>query len=256
MDIRGYEPGPISAEGAFTSDYALPGVLRVRQIADLVEADRPAMDVRPGMRHKYLPLRFDPAAGAPQVGRRYLFDMWSNATDYERFTTEELEFEPGVKFWGRPFFHGVVRHVWHVIGAHDLSSLASTHHVNRFERWAYRGRDEEAALRRAWPLIREAARGAGLFGVWLMVRPEQRQVAIVTVRAKVTGADPAARSISALELLPSFGRFLPADWELEKEFDRTSLILALWLPCSRALGGAPSVPLHAEPDNPCVRSRS
>ncbi|WIX75241.1 hypothetical protein QRX50_27300 [Amycolatopsis carbonis] len=171
MDICGYGPGPIAAEAAFTSDFALPGDLRVRQIADLVEADRPAMDARPGMRHKYLPWRFDPVAGAPQVGGRYLFDTWSNALGYEWFTAEDLEFEPGVKFWDRPFFHGVARHVWHVIGAHDFTALASTHHVNRFERWAYQARDEEVALRRAWPLIREAAEEAGLSSAWLMVRP-------------------------------------------------------------------------------------
>ncbi|WIX75242.1 hypothetical protein QRX50_27305 [Amycolatopsis carbonis] len=79
---------------------------------------------------------------------------------------------------------------------------------------------------------------------------------MVTVRANVTAADAAARTLGALELLPSLGRFLPAEWELQKKFDRTSLILALWLPWSWALGGAPSVPLHAEPETPEFRSYS
>ncbi|WP_326836757.1 hypothetical protein VSH64_17935 [Amycolatopsis rhabdoformis] len=250
MDIRGYETGPIAAEAAFTSDFALPRDLPAARIVDLVETDRPAMDVRPGMRHKYLPLRFDPATAAPQVGGRYLFDTWPNVLAYDHFTTHELEFEPGVKFWDRPFFHGVVRHLWHVLGAHDFTPLATTHHVNRFERWTYRG--PEAALRRAWPRIREAAAAAGLASAWLLFQPDQHQTALVTVRAKTPGTDPAdtaARSISALELLPSLGRFLPDD--LAKAFDRTSLILAQWLPRSRTLGGAasahPWTPLYPAP---------
>lgn len=47
------------------------------------------------------------------------------------------------------------------------------------------------------------------------------------------------------------GRFLPAELGVEKVFDRTSLILAMWLPWSRLAGGAPSAypaaPVHPLP---------
>ena len=99
MDIRGYGTGPIAADGAFTSDFAIPDDIPMQNLVDMVEIERRSMDVRPGMRHKYMPLRFDPASGARQVGGRYLFDTWENAVGYSSFTAEELEFEPGVKFW-------------------------------------------------------------------------------------------------------------------------------------------------------------
>jgi hypothetical protein len=107
MDIRGYGTGPITADAAFTSDFAIPDDIPMQHLVDMVEIERRSMDVRPGMRHKYMPLRFDPASGARQVGGRYLFDSWHDAVDYNTFTSEDLEFEPGVKFWDRPFFLGV-----------------------------------------------------------------------------------------------------------------------------------------------------
>ncbi|WP_046502900.1 hypothetical protein [Streptomyces odonnellii] len=82
IDIRGYETGPVAAEAAFTSDFALPDGIPMQRLVDMVETERRTMDVRPGMRHKYIPLRFDPATGARQVGGRYLFDTWDDPVDY------------------------------------------------------------------------------------------------------------------------------------------------------------------------------
>ena len=125
MDIRGYRTGPVRADAAFTSDFAIPDDIPMQNLVDMVEIERRSMDVRPGMRHKYTPLRFDPATGTRQVGGRYLFDTWENAVDYNTFTSKELEFEPGVKFWDRPFFLGVDRHIWRVTGAHWCTILMS-----------------------------------------------------------------------------------------------------------------------------------
>jgi hypothetical protein len=74
MDIRGYGTGPITADAAFTSDFAIPDDIPMQSLINMLEIERRSMDVRPGMRHKYTPLRFDPATGARQVGGRYLFD--------------------------------------------------------------------------------------------------------------------------------------------------------------------------------------
>jgi hypothetical protein len=215
----------------------------MQKLVDMVEIERRSMDVRPGMRHKYTPLRFDPASGARQVGGRYLFDTWANAVDYNTFTTKELEFEPGVKFWDRPFFLGVDRHIWRVTGAHDLIPLATTHYVSRFERWMYTGANVERLLEHVWPTLRENAGRQGLASVWLLFQPDERQIGIVTVAAKADGrdaADAASRSVTALEQAESGGRFLPAELGVKKVFDRTSLILSMWLPRSRLAGGAPS----------------
>jgi hypothetical protein len=69
----------------------------------MIEIERRTMDVWPGMRQKYVPLRFDPAIGARQIGGRYLFDTWENALLYDRFTSVEVAFKPGAEFWDRPF---------------------------------------------------------------------------------------------------------------------------------------------------------
>jgi hypothetical protein len=243
MDIRGYATGPITADAAFTSDFAIPDDIPMQQLVNMVDIERRSMDVRPGMRHKYMPLRFDPATGARQVGGRYLFDTWRDAVGYNTFTTQELEFEPGVKFWDRPFFLDVDRHIWRVTGAHDFTPLATTHYTSRLERWTCTGENLERPLEHAWPAIRENAGRQGLASVWLLFQPEEQQIGILTVAAEVEGRDPAdaaSRSVSALEQAGSAGRFLPAGLGAEKVFDRTSLILAMWLPRSRLAGGAPS----------------
>ena len=54
----------------------------MQQLVNMLEIERRSMDIRPGMRHKYTPLRFDPASGARQVGGRYLFDTWKDAVGY------------------------------------------------------------------------------------------------------------------------------------------------------------------------------
>jgi hypothetical protein len=242
MEIRGYGTGLIAADAAFTSDFAIPDGIPMQHLVDMVETERRSMDVRPGMRQKYMPLRFDPASGARQVGGRYLFDTWDNAVDYNAFTTEELEFEPGVKFWDRPFFLGVDRHIWRVTGAYDFAPLA-THYVNRLERWTYTVGNPERLLEPLWPTVRENAGWQGLASVWLLFQPAEGQIGILTVAAKADGRDPAdaaARSLTALERAGSVGEFLPAELGAEKVFDRTSLILSMWLPLSRAAGGSPS----------------
>jgi len=242
MDIRGYHTGPIQAAAAYTSDFRIPEDIPLQRLTDMVEVERRSMDVRPGMRHKYMPLRFDPATGARQVGGRYLFDTWENVLDYDRFTSSELEFEPGVKFWDRPFFLNVDRHTWRVAGAHDFTPMATTHHVNRFERWTYRDGDAACALAVVWPAVRADAEAQGLASVWLLFQPEERQIGIMTVAARLPGDnldEATSRALTRLERTQTAGRFLPGKLGAERVFDRTSLIFSTWLPRSRLAGGDP-----------------
>ncbi|MFE3455751.1 hypothetical protein ACFXJ8_43270 [Nonomuraea sp. NPDC059194] len=252
MDVRGYKTGPIQAEAAFTSDFALDDSVTTQDIVDMLERERPNMDIRPGMRHKYTPLRFDPATGTKYIGGRYLFDTWENVLDYNHFTNEELFPEPGVKFWER--FIDVDKHYWKVTGAHDFKPMATSHHINRFERYAYTDSNVEELLKQVWPAIRDEADKQGLSSVWLMFQPEEKQIGILTVAAKTDDTDPAmaaSRGLERLENLPPFGRYLPAQLGAEQLMDRTSLIISSWLPESRALGGAHSSfdvsPPHPQP---------
>ena len=226
----------------------------IQQLVNNVENERPSMDIRPGMRHKYMPLRFDPATGAHLVGGRYLFDNWDDVVDYVRFTSTELEFEPGVKFWDCRFFLGIDKHAWHVVGAQDFTPMAGTHYVNRLERFSYTGADAQNRLAEAWSKIGEAAETQGLASAWLFVQPDEHQIGIVTVADRVKGsddADTASQSLAALEHSTSLARFLPRELAPDKVFDRTSLNLSLWLPWSRDAGGAsssfPTFPVHPLP---------
>ena len=207
------------------------------------------------MRSKYVPLRFDPATGAHQIGGRYLFDTWEDVSDYVRFTTEELEFEPGVKFWERPFFSNIDKRAWHVVGAHEFMPLAM-HYASRLERFGYGAEAQMRDLEAAWPAIRDAAQGEGLASVWLLVQPDEQQVGLLTVATRLAGADDAdraSRSLAALEGRASLARHLPGEITMRGLFDRSSLNLSLWLPRSEQLGGDPSAfPTH--PVHPLPRS--
>lgn len=252
MNIRGYPTGQIQAEAAFTADFSIPDDIPLQRLTDMVEIERRTMDIRPGMRHKYTPLRFDPATGVRQVGGRYIFDTWENVLDYDRFTSSELEFEPGVKFWDRPFFLNVDRHNWRLAGAHDFTPMATTHHVNRLERWTYRDGDAASALAAVWPAVRADAEARGLASVWLMFQPEERQIGILTVAARLPDDDlgeATSRALTRLERTESLGRFIPGELGAEKVFDRTSLIFTTWLPQSRLAGGDP-VSYPASPPMP------
>lgn len=158
--------------------------------------------------------------------------------------TEQLELEPGVPFWNRPFFTRVDRRVWRVAGAHDLTPLASTHHVSRLERWSCPGRADDArVLEHAWPAVLEEAAGQGLAGVWLLHQPDERQIGLLRVRAADSVSDRSAvqDALAALEHLDAAeaGR-AAGELGARKVFDRTSLNLSLWLPLSRKAGGAAS----------------
>lgn len=241
MKVLGYKIGPIQAEAAFTSDFALDDSISTQDIVNMLERERPNMDIRPGMRHKYTPLRFDPATGTKYIGGRYLFDTWENVLDYNHFTNEELFPAPGVKFWER--FIDVNKHYWKVTGAHDFKPMATAHHINRFERYSYTSGKVEELLKQVWPTIRDDAEKQGLSSVWLMFQPEEKEIGIITVGEKTNDADPAvaaSRGLARLENAQPFGRHLPTELGLVKLLDRTSLIISSWLPESRALGGAHS----------------
>ncbi len=172
-----------------------------------------------------------------------------------RFTSEELEFEPGTKFWNRPFFSNIDKRAWHVVGAHDFTPLA-THYVSRFERFTYEAETVMTALEAAWPAICDAAREGGRASVWLLNQPDERQVGLLTVATQLSGsnqAEQASRSLAALEHAESLASHVSSQIAVRPLFDRTSLNLSLWLPRSQRAGGDPSIfptfPVHPLPQS-------
>ena len=252
VEVRGYPIGPVVAGGAFTADFALPGVVDSQTLANILESDRRLMDVRPGMRNKYTPLRFDPATGAQLMGGRYLFDTYANALDYERWTTEEFSPEPGSRFWDR--FGGVEKHTWKVAGAHDYKPMAEAHHVVRFERYICSPANLDDHLGSAWPILQKEADRRDLSSLWLLFKPQADLVGVLSVAAKASSDDPAVAAslgLTALESMPALGDLLPDELGAQQVFDRTSVNFNSWLPESRASGGAHATfevsPPHAIP---------
>ena len=87
-----------------------------------------------------------------------------------------------------------------------------------------------------------------------MLQPDERQIGLVTVMEQMPGttaAERASKSIVALERKDSLSKYFIQSLQAQKIFDRTSLILSLWLPWSRRAGGDPAAyptfPLHPLP---------
>jgi len=165
MDVLGYPTGPIEAKGAFTSEIDLPPAIKPGEVNTLAELDRPHMVGQPGMRHKYLPLRHDPATGAISTGGRYLFRAYEDATKYRDFL--EAKVLPGEQttFWKRPFFSNTMRFAWRAAGAHDLAPI-TTHDLTRFEHFSVPDAKFEARLAELFPAFLEAARRLDLAHVF------------------------------------------------------------------------------------------
>lgn len=239
MTVNVYPTGPIAAAGAFTSDISIAAGATIAMLASALEADRPALDSHAGMRQKIVPVRLDSNTGQLTCGGRYLFDTYENAVTYaaalEQFTAG------GVRFWERPYFESSVRYVWRVAGAQDFKDITRCQQVVRFERW--RAARTLEALEDAWPAVREAARARGLASICLLSSEDRRLVGLISTAEGTVADDPAfaaSAALCALESSPSLGSLFLEGRESSKIFDRTSLILNIWLPLSRRAGGAPT----------------
>ena len=242
-DVRGYQTGTIDAKGAFTSEIDLPASLRPVEINTRAEVDRPHMVDQPGMRHKYLPLRHDPATGALSSGGSYLFRRYEDAVKYRDFLEAKVFAGEQTTFWRRPFFSNTVRFAWRVIGAYDLATIA-THDLIRFERYRVADGRLEARLPEVFPSFLEAARLLDLAHVSLMFQPEHNLVGVVTTATLEdryeTGFDIRHRT-DGLPLRGSVSEARLSELGARKIFDRTSINLAIWLPLSEQAGGAAAI---------------
>ena len=259
-EVRGYELGEIAAAAASTAEFSIVGNPPLQNVINMQESERRIMDARPGMYLKYFPCRYDAVTGDLQIGGGYLFDTSENAEDYDRWGTDEFEVdglgEPPKKekFWSRSMFKDVQRRTWGVIGAYNFT-LPDQHAVVRFERWTYTDSVEDdnaiALLKQAYESIRETARSRGVGSVWLLVRPRERLIGMVTTTPRAADGDNSVESgnlaIVELEQQPSLGAHLPSLLDPVVVYNRTSLLLTIWMPTSRLAGGVhqttPNFPL-------------
>jgi hypothetical protein len=244
MDVRGYPTGPIDAKGAFTSEIDLPPTIKPGSLNTVAEVDRPHLVDQPGMRHKYLPLRHDPATGAISTGGRYLFRSYEDATNYRDFLEAKVFPSEQTTFWKRPFFINTVRFAWRVTSANDLAPI-TRHDLTRFERYSVPNAKFEACLPELFPAFLEAARRLDLGHVSLMFQPEHYLVGVLTAAAREGRQAPSFEAVrlsaDALALRGSVSEARLVELGARKIFDRISLNMAIWLPLSEQAGGAPAI---------------
>jgi len=240
--ILGYGLGEIDAQAGFTSNFWIDAPVTLQDVVNLQETERRIMDQRPGMQIKCVPSNYDTVTGQLQVGGYYLFDTWQDVLDYDRWTTHEYEVGPlKEKFWSRSIFKDVKRWNWKVIGAFNFD-LPDQHAISRFQRWTYTGEDAHSSLRQLYPAIKDSAKNDGVKAVWVFHQPEEKMVGILRLTAKDEREHTAttARSLEdSLEHLDSLDDLLKTHLSVQRVFDRTSLLLAQWLPISRRAGGVP-----------------
>jgi len=122
--------------------------------------------------------------------------------------------------------------------------------VGRFERWRLADGRPGELPERAWPALRDRAEEEGLSSAWLLHNEERRVVGLFTVAGRVESDDPSASasaSLAALEAMPSLGGAFEARGGAKKVFDRTSLLLNIWLPLSGQAGGVPRISPFSPP---------
>lgn len=246
-DVRGYILGEINCKAAFTSEFALDFNGPVQNVVNMQETERRTMDARPGMYLKYLPCRYDTVNGRLFVGGGYLFETREDMEEYVKWTTYTFEVGEGdakTKFWDRPLFKDIQRRSWDVIGACNFTPL-NEHAIIRFQRWTYTEGVTDAAqyLKNKYPEIRDKADEQGLGAIWLLIQPSDHLIGIATVSSKTNSDSQMTgyQSIMDLERQPSFDRYFQPAVDAALVYDRTSFLLAIWLPVSRIAGGVSQI---------------
>ena len=260
---HGIEPANVAAEGAFTCDFQVdPTQFSLDELAPAIERDRIYMARQPGMLHKHIPIRPDPASLTFFAGGRYLFDTFENAKDYKDFVVNRFVLD-GIQFLDRPYFLNPDCHAWATIGAHDFGDIHDSQIVLRTERWVVPAANQRVLLMQRWPAVRLEAQRRGLTSVWLLYNKQEQLVSFVYF-ANRAGPDPGTAdvaSLAALEASPPLGQPF-ADLSWTRIFDRTQWTLTIWFPTVFPDRGEPSLwpnsPLFPEPgptDGVCEPSR-
>lgn len=263
-DITAVAAPDVAAEGGFSCDFQVdPNQVPFDTLAPVIERDRIYMALQPGMLHKHIPIRPDPATQTIFGGGRYLFDTFENAKDYKDFVSNRFILD-GTNFFDRPGFLNPDCDAWSAIGAHDFGDIHDSQIVLRTERWAVPAANQRPLLKDRWPAVRAEAERRGLTSVWLLYNKQERLVSLVYFANRIgpdTGAlDPV--SLAVLEASPPLGGLF-SDQQWAKTFDRTMWTLTIWFPTVYPDQGEPSLwpnsPPLPEPgptDGVCEPSRA
>ena len=241
QNILGYQPGEIAAQGCTIIDIVVAGLgVSLQDFIDCQYLDSKTMSRRPGMILKFLPYLYDGVTGKLLTGGSYLFDTYENAKDYVQWANKEFEVgEPPVKFTEQPMFESVKSQVWKVIGAHGFAPIEANA-VVRLQIWRCEDVDAESKLRSIYQNLKRTAENDGAASVWLLFNPDTRDIGLQLTFKKLGGYEPAdaTHTLHSVGLETGVAALISSNLLLEPTLDRTSMLLTLWLPQSRALGGS------------------
>ncbi|KAF4454305.1 hypothetical protein FALBO_15850 [Fusarium albosuccineum] len=241
-----YDAGPIKVEGAFTAEILIAARVSLQDVWNDQYAGSQVMGKRPGMYIKYLPSRYHEVNGDMLVGGSYLFDKYEDAENYQKWTSNEFEVgEPKTTFWKQPLFKSASHWAWKVIGAHNFAPV-DEHALGRLQRWTYDPQSPamirggvESLLRQHYPVMKDAAESRGATSFWLLHRPEDKMIAVQMSfpKPEKEGDDSTRESLVSIADGKSVGDVFPDALNAELVFDRTSVLLAVWLPLAKHAKG-------------------
>jgi hypothetical protein len=229
----------ITAEAAFTCDFAISKDFSPADIVPMIERDRAVMTARPGFLRKFIPLRIDTASGDFLSGGRYLFRTAHDARQYQTWLWHDFVLD-GVAFFDRPFFLHPECHVWDVVGVADLAPYDEHQVVLRTERFRVPAASQDVRLAALWSQVLAEARRRRLTGVWLLHDQSEQLVSLISFADRSEPPTPDALDPVALEQAPPLGDVV-ADQGWTRTFDRTQWVLTLWFSSVPGDHGRPSV---------------
>ncbi|KAM5354896.1 hypothetical protein ACJ41O_001542 [Fusarium nematophilum] len=234
-----YDAGEIHVEGAFTAEIRIAARVSLQDVWKNQSMASQIMGQRPGMYLKYLPSRYDEVTGDMLTGGSYLFRTLQDAKDFRNWTSNEfLLGEPKTNFWDQPLFEKAVHWSWSVIGAFNFTPV-DNHGVGHLQRWTYDCEDAESILREIYPDIKDAAKEQGATSIWLLHRPEEKMIGLQLSfpKSERDDYDSGREALASVTKQSSLGELLPDVLKARLDYDRTSMVLALWLPLTKVSEG-------------------
>lgn len=197
---------------------------------------------------KYLPFLHDEVTGKLLSGGAYLFDTYENATEYLRWISEDYEvgeIGAGVNFTKQPMFEGFHAMAYHVLGAHIYLPIGE-HAIVKTVKWKQCQR-AMVSVAEVYPQLIASAEKTGAASFWLLHDSGTDMMAVEMAYPRVGGSDPegALESLKAARTSTEVEDMISAKVGTRPVFDRTSVLLTLWLPKSEAAGDADrTLPYH------------
>ncbi len=268
----------IRAFGSFSCDFLLDFTQTTGPAGGFIERDRIflqryinefTLPNDPGMLQKHIPF-LSASETTAFIGGRYLFEGRIQAAQYENFIKNQFFYPAGVQFFDRPEFVDPECRDWTVLRAQRFEPLAG-HTAMRTERFDTEQTSIFGELGLAAQIIARIggilaeAESRGYAEVHFVQNLLEHKFQIVYFISRVDPPSPTAPDVGALTSIagdPTLSGSLASDLGMTPVFDRSSLVMNIWLPYGVGDSGDaaiwPNSPPLPEPtcgDDVCIPSQ-